>query len=849
VSADRSPSADLGPAGRSLTPTAAERRPDELRRLEEVWQSPRGWRALTDVNNTRIGLLYIGTAVLFLVLGGMLALVMRAQLAMPQNTLVGPETYNQLFTMHGSVMMFLFAVPVVEAMGVYLLPGMLGARDLPFPRLNAYAYWAYAIGGLVFFGSVFFGRAPDGGWFMYPPLTNDRFSPGVGADFWLLGIGFIEISAIAGAIELIVGVLRTRAPGMSLLRMPMFAWAMLVVGGMVVFAFPAVILCTLLLELERAFGWPFFISEQGGSPLLWQHLFWFFGHPDVYIIFLPAAGMVSMIIATMAQTPLVGYRLVVAGVVGMGALSFALWAHHMFAAGISVHALHFFSLASFVVVIPSGIQVFAWLATIRRGRVRLHTPMLFILGFFVVFTIGGLTGVMLAVVPFDWQAHDSHFVVAHLHYVILGGMLFPLLAGFYYWAPTVGGRPLSERVGRWVCGLLFAGVNVTFLPMHLTGLYGMPRRVYTYAPGLGWDALNLVSSAGSVLIAAGIGLLLFDVARHLRPADRVDVNPWNAGTLEWLALGNYGSRSIPLVTSREPLWDQPGLRGEVDRGEHYLPGTVTGLRETIVTSPVAARPQYVAILTGPSWAPVLAAVGTAAFFLLLTVKLVIPAIAGGVLAVAMLVRWAWDTDRGPLGGPVEVARGVRLPVYVTGPRSHAWWAMIVLMAVLASIFASLVFSYAYLALVNPGRWPRGDAMLPSLVWPGAAAIAAVAGGAAMAIASRVIASSGALSALTAAAVGLLMASVALDLVGQVRAGLAPHRHAYDATVAAFITVQASVVAAASAMGVYTLARAWRGLVDTQRRVTFDNTRLLVYYAIAQGLVALAIVHAVPRLVG
>ena len=323
----------------------------------------------------------------------------------------------------------------------------------------------------------------------------------------------------------------------------------------------------------------------------------------------------------MAQTPLVGYRWVVEALLGMGTLSFALWAHHMFAAGISIHAMHFFSVASLAVVIPSAIQVFAWLATIRRGRVRLATPMLFVLGFFVVFTIGGLTGVMLAVLPFDWQAHDTHFVVAHLHYVVIGGMMFPLFAGFYYWAPTVGGRPLSDRLGRWVCGLLFAGVNVTFLPMHLTGLLGMPRRVYTYPAGLGWEGLNLVSSLAAVLIAAAVALFLVDVARHLRLTDKVDVNPWNAATLEWLPLGNYGARSTPLVESREPLWDRPSLREEVDRGEHYLPGTVTGRRETIVTSPIAARPQYVAILPGPGWPPVLAAVGTAAFFLLLTVKL------------------------------------------------------------------------------------------------------------------------------------------------------------------------------------------------------------------------------------
>ncbi|HKZ07107.1 MAG TPA: cytochrome c oxidase subunit I, partial [Methylomirabilota bacterium] len=686
---------------------------DERRRLEEVWAPPRGWRIITDVNNTSIGLFYLGTAVLFLVLGGVLALLIRAQLAVPGNALLGPGTYNQLFTMHGTVMMFLFAVPVVEAMAVYLLPAMLGARDLPFPRLNAYAYWAYAIGGLAFFTSLFFGRAPDGGWFMYPPLTSTRFSPDIGADFWLLGIGFIEISAIAGAIELIVGILRTRAPGMTLGRMPIFAWAMLVVGGMVIFAFPPVILGTLLLELERAFGWPFFIPDQGGDPVLWQHLFWFFGHPEVYIIFLPAAGMVGMMIAALARTPLVGYRWVVGGVVALGGISFLLWAHHMFTAGLGARSQHFFSAASLVVVIPTSIQVFAWLGTLRKGRLLRSTPTLFLMGFFFVFTLGGLTGVMLAVLPFDWQAHDTHFVVAHLHYVIIGGMLFPLLAGFYYWAPHVGGRPLSERMGRWVFWLLFAGVNVTFFPMHLTGLLGMPRRVYTYQAGLGWDVLNLVSSAGSVLIAAAVGLLLLDVIRHLRPADHVDANPWGAGTLEWLRHGHYGTRSIPQVSSAYPLWDQPGLREAVERGEHYLPGSATGHRETIVTSPRKARPQYVVILPGPGWPPLVASIGTAGFFLLLTVKLAIPAMAFGLLALGMLLVWAWGTDRGPGAGPVEVARDVRLPVYAHGRLSHGWWAMLVILLVLAATFGSLAFSYCYLALGSRDAWPPGGITLPA----------------------------------------------------------------------------------------------------------------------------------------
>ncbi len=686
---------------------------------------------------------------------------------------------------------------------------------------------------------------------MYPPLTSGRFSPGVGADFWLLGIGFIEISAIAGAIELIVGILRTRAPGMSLGRMPIFAWAMLAMGGMVIFAFPPLILGTLLLELERAWGWPFFIAQHGGDPLLWQHLFWFFGHPDVYIIFLPAAGMVSMIVATMAQTPLVGYRWVVGGILGMAGLSFALWVHHMFAAGLSVQAMHVFSAASMVIVIPSAIQVFAWLATLRRGRVRFATPMRFLLGFFVIFTIGGLTGVMLAVLPFDWQAHDTHFVVAHLHYVLIGGMLFPLFAGFYYWAPMACGRPLSDRLGRWVCGLLFTGVHVTFLPMHLTGLLGMPRRVYTYPAGLGLEWPNLVSSVGSLLIAAGIALFLVDVGRHLRVADKVDVNPWNAATLEWLPLGRYGARSIPLVESREPLWDRASLRDEVDRGEHYLPGTPTGRRETLVTSWATARPEYVAILTGPGWSPVLAAIGTAAFFLLLTVQLTGAAVVGGVLALAMILVWAWGTDPGPGAGPVEVARDVWLPTYVTGRSAHSWWAMIVVIGVLATTFASLVFSYAYLWMVGAEEWPPVAAGRPARYW------AAIAAGAWLGSSGLVV---GASRALAAGATGqfrlrlglglsLVLLAIAVDGVSHWRAGLAPDRHAYEATVATFVGVQAVTAAAVLIMALYTLARSWRGLLDRVRRVTLDNTMLLWHYTVAQGVLALGLVHLIPWILG
>ncbi|CAI08700.1 Cytochrome c oxidase, subunit I [Aromatoleum aromaticum EbN1] len=547
-------------AAMSALPNPGVRPEGEVDELRRLWRRPQGLRAVTVINNNYIGVFYVGAAFLFFVLAGIVALMMRTQLAVAENDFIGPALYNQLFTMHGTVMMFLFAVPAVEAMGILLLPNMLGARDLPFPRLSAYAFWAYLVGGLVFFASIFVGWAPDGGWFMNPPLTTETYSPGYNADFWLLGIGFIEISAIAGAIEIIVGILRTRSPGMTLGRMPVFAWAMLVFALMIVFAFPAVILATALLELERAFHWPFFAAHLGGDPLLWQHLFWFFGHPEVYIIFLPAAGMVSMIVPTMARTPLVGYRFVVLALVGTAFLSFGLWVHHMFTTGIPQLSLSFFQAASTAVAIPSGMQVFAWIATFARGRatgrVRIATPTLFILGFLFIFVLGGLTGVMVAVIPFDWQAHDSYFIVAHLHYVLVGGMVFPLFAAFYYWMPYTSRQALSERLGRWVFGLMFVGFNITFFPMHFTGLAGMPRRVYTYAAGYGWESLNFVSTVGAFMIAAGVLIFIIDVARRFRMSAEDNAgNVWQAGTLEWLPNGNYSNRSIPVVTSREPLWD------------------------------------------------------------------------------------------------------------------------------------------------------------------------------------------------------------------------------------------------------------------------------------------------------
>jgi cytochrome c oxidase subunit I+III len=831
-------------------PNALPRPEGELETLERVWEGPKGWRFLSEVNNTWIGILYVGTALLFFVLAGILALLIRAQLSVAENDLVGHELYNQLFTTHGTVMMFLFAVPAVEAMGVYLLPAMLAARDLPFPRLSAFAYWAYAIGGLVFFSSIFYGAAPDGGWFMNPPLTSKQYSPGVNADFWLLGIGFIEISAIAGAIEIIVGILRNRAPGMTLAHMPIFAWAMLVFAAMIIFAFPAVIWGTVLLELERAFDWPFFRPDRGGDPLLWQHLFWFFGHPEVYIIFLPAAGMVSMVLPTMVRARLLGYDLVAMALVGTGFLSFGLWVHHMYTTGIPQLSLSFFSAASFAVAVPAGIQVFAWIGTVALGRPRLEVPMLFILGFIFIFVLGGMTGVMVAVVPFDWQVHDTHFIVAHLHYVLVGGMVFPLIAAIYYWAPLSSGRQLSRRLGTAAFWLLFLGVNLTFFPMHISGLMGMPRRVYTYPEGMGLDLWNQLSTAGAAVAAAGVAVIVWDLIRNFRVRDNPGGNPYGASTLEWLPQGSYAARSIPRISSRDPLWDDPDLPEQVRQGQHFLPGSVTGLREALVTSTIDATPQYVAVIPGPGWAHLFAAVGTAGFFLSLTVELVWVAGAFGVVALLSVLRWLWTgTDLGPICKEAEIGGGLRLPVYITGRDAVGQWAMVLLLIVDAVIFACLIFTHAYLWLVNgDAAWPPAGSELPDMSWPLAAALLLLVSERLMWGAGRLLPLENriwpVLAVLTSSA--LLLLGLGIDLNAIWWAGLRPMTDSFGAAVYANQFWQCLHAAVALIMAFYLVARLAAGLIDPVRRLTFDNVRLFWIYTVVQGWAGMALTHLFPR---
>jgi cytochrome c oxidase subunit I+III len=831
------------------TPNTLPRPPGELPALREAWRMPAGWRRVTAVNNTYIGKLYIATAFLFLVLAGVLALLMRAQLALPDGTVMGPGTYHQVFTMHGTVMMFLFAVPVVEAIAVYLLPNMLGARDLPFPRLSAYAYWAYAFGGIAFFCTLFFGVAPDGGWFMYPPLTSQAHSPGLNADFWLLGIGFIEISAIAGAIELIIGILMTRAPGMTLARLPVYAWAMLVVAFMIVFAFPAVIAGTTLLELERAFDWPFFIAERGGDPLLWQHLFWFFGHPEVYIIFLPAAGLVSALLPTAVQARLVGRTAVVVSLAATGLISFLLWAHHMFTAGLGGLSMNLVSLASLAVAVPTAVQVFAWIGTIWRGTVRLDTTMLYVLGFLFTFVFGGLTGVMVAILPFDWQVHDTYFIVAHLHYVLVGGVLFPILAALYHWGPLVNGHALGERAGRWSFALVFGGFHLTFFPMHVAGLMGMPRRVYTWAPGQGWELPNLLSSIGSVVLAAGFLVVLVEAVRTFRRPERTPGNPWNAPTLEWLPTENFGGRSTPQVGSAEPLWDQPNLSSEVEAGQHWLPGTVTGGRETLITTPHRAALSHLIVLPGPSWLPVLAALGTAAFFFLLTVKWLVVAFAFGALAIGATVVWLWETDRAPEATTAKVGDGVFVPIGAAGVRSHSWWAMVILLVVDTTVLASMAFAHVHVAMAAPVCPPPGAALPDGVGWCAAGFAASAL---AMALGGRGRATrplGGGAIAWTLVAAGLAAWAFTGLFQQHAAADLDPRATAWGATVGALLGYQGFHLAIMAILVVVLVARIAQGLVTPRQRATRDNTALLWHGACAQGVVVALLPHATAWAMG
>ena len=609
-------------------------------RLERTWRRPPGFLGwLATVDHKEIGRRYIVTALIFLALGGALALLMRLQLARPDNALIGASRFNELFTMHGSTMMFLFAVPVMEGVAVYIIPLMLGTRSTGFPRLNAFSYYMYLFGGLMLWGAFALNIAPDIGWFAYTPLSGPQFSPGKRADIWAQMITFTEVSALAAAVVLVATILKTRAPGMTLSRMPLFAWAMLVVAAMIIFAMPSVALASSMLISDRLVGTQFYNQFEHGDALLWQHLFWFFGHPEVYIIFLPATGFVSVIVETFCRRPVFGYPVVVLALISTGILAFGLWVHHMFATGLPRVGYSFYTAASMTVAVPTALQIFCWLATMWDGRPRFEVPMLYVVGFIVTFVIGGLSGVIIASVPLDLELHDTYFIVAHFHYVLIGGAVFPLLGILTYWFPKITGRMMNETLGKIGFWTIFLGFQLAFFPMHFAGLLGMPRRVYTYPAGLGLELPNLLSTIGAFVVAASVLLFVVNGLWSLYRGAIAPPNPWDAASLEWATTSPppvYNFEHIPVVQSRTPLWDEKG----------ELP-VVTGLRvdekETLLTTVVAATPDLREPVPQASLWPFIAAVATGILFI---ASIFSPwaILFGAIPAAIALTAWFWPKD-------------------------------------------------------------------------------------------------------------------------------------------------------------------------------------------------------------
>jgi cytochrome c oxidase subunit 1 len=526
------------------------------------------WSWISTVDHKRIGILYGVTAFVFFVMGGVEALLIRAQLATPNATVLSADEYNQMFTMHGTTMVFLVIMPLAAAFGNYLVPLMIGARDVAFPRLNAFGYWAFLMGGLFLYVSFFFGGAPDGGWFGYAPNTLPPFSDGHRIDFWLIALIVTGVGSLTAAVNFIVTTLNLRAPGMTFMRMPVFVWMNLVVSFLLLFAIPIITVALFELYFDRNFGANYFNADAGGDPVFWQHLFWLFGHPEVYILILPAMGIVSEILPVFSRKPLFGYAVVVFSGIAIGFMGWGVWAHHMFAVGLGPVAQSAFAASTMFIAVPTGVKIFNWLATTWGGDLRMKTPMLFALGFIAMFTIGGLSGVTHAVVPSDYQQTDTYYIVAHFHYVLFGGAIFGLFGGAYYWFPLVTGRLLKEGLGKLHFWLNFIGFNLTFGPMHIIGLQGQPRRTYTYAEGMGWDFWNAVQTIGSLTIALGVVVFIANIVRTLRSAPHAPVDPWDARTLEWtipMPPPEYNFVEVPVVHARDDFWHRKYTEDEQGR--------------------------------------------------------------------------------------------------------------------------------------------------------------------------------------------------------------------------------------------------------------------------------------------
>jgi cytochrome c oxidase subunit I+III len=783
-------------------------------RLTQLWADPpgiRGWLATAD--HKRIGLRYLVTAIAFLIVGGIEALVMRWQLTRPGQQVLDPETYDQVFTMHGLTMIFWYAEPILFGFVSYLLPLLVGARDTALPRLNALSYWVFLLSGLFLYAAPLIGEAPHAGWFAYTPFSGPVYSPGLGMDFYCLALVFLAISTIAGAVVFIVTLLRHRAPGMSLGKMPLMGWSSLATSAVIVFSLPPLVAACTGLELDRQWGFRFFDSARGGDALLWQHLFWFFGHPWVYVLFLPATGMVSVMLPTYARRTLVGYRWVAFATVATAAVGFLVWVHHMFANHSGLGGMGFFSAASMVLAVFTTIQVFAWIATLARGRVVMTAAMWYVLGFIGLLVIAGLSGVVTAVIPLDWQVTDTYFVVAHLHYALVGANVFPVFAAIHHWFPKMTGRRLDERLGKISFATMFVGFNTLFFPMFAAGLEGMPRRIYTYSAWQGWGDLALVSTIGALVLTAGIIVSVVNVIVSLRRGDRAGPDPWRSDSLEWSTdspPAPYDLPYVPSIASKSPLWDD---HDEADdpHGDRVLDQG----RIIYATTPRHAKPAGIARMARPSLMPLVVSLALTGLFAALLVKaLVAAAIALAVTALATAV-WSWpepdaapepplepDEPRGLLSPAIDVKRGT--------------YAMAVLIATCVMLLVSLVFAYVY---VHGDSQPQSVPALGLLV----------ATSLAVHVAERF--------RLGRIAIGVALALGAAFAVlqGETLCALAPRADASQSAIATLVAAHALYVVVGLALLAYAAVLPRHDASDRPPHRALHNAALFWHFVVASGL--------------
>ena len=835
------------------------------RDFDEAWSQPKGFfGSLATIDNIPISLRYMVTSFAFFIAGGILAVLMRVQLSRPENDFVDPQTYNQLFTMHGTTMMFLFVIPFLEAFANYVIPLVNGTRDLPFPRLTALSYWTYLFGGIFIYASFLFGLAPDGGWFAYVPLNDKTYSPGLNMDFWDIGLSVAEVAALGAAAEMIVGILRTRAPGMSLNRLPLFSWAMLVTSAMIIFAFTPLVVGTLMLELDRKEMTRFFDANAGGDPLLWQHIFWVFGHPEVYIMFVPAVGVMSHVVQTFSRRPVMSYTLMVLAIVATGFLSFGLWAHHMYTTGISAVTLGLFAAVGMVVAIPSAVNIFGWIATMWAGTPVWRTPLLFAIGAIVIFVIGGVTGVMVAAPPFDFQAHDTYFVVAHLHYVLFGGTIFPIFAGLYYWVPKFSGRMLSETLGRWSVGLMFVGFNVAFMPMHWSGLEGMPRRVYTYPTGLGLEGYNLLSTIGGAVLALGVVVSIVNLAVSLRRGRIAGNDPWGGDSLEWSQTSPPADAQFerfPIVRSRHPMWDQTSVRPAPEDDPDVVriadafekgPGHWRG---SLVVGVLDGRPIAIAHLPRRSIWPFVLSVGFLIVFLSALLEHAIIALSGTAVIVVAMVGWFWPVDTeiiairetGADRPDEERPRDAPLPLAIGDRSANGYWGTWVFLVILATAFVTFLAGYFYL---GDGPSPVPDGLEPPALRPALwATLPALAALAATRWMTSVVDRRADARRWLPISLALLshVAFVWLSIESFRGSELRPSEHGFASGVLGVVGFGWMVGAGAATMLLAALMWAVRAPRDPRGRGVALNSSLVSYFSAGSWLVTLLAVHIWPRL--